>query len=195
MVLLGLKLSEISCVFSQTLYSSGEDVFPLHMSFVCTLPPMFCVCGILSLYTLYRILKFLKFLASLLKSSAHPGGALSLHLNRADTEHFLPDKTAAIPEQTYEGKGKWLQKPFQIITHNKYWPTVGTSNFTGSYCFRSKENYWFADVYCLCPRSTWINHMQQKPQLYLEFIYLSFTWILFGHKIELFIYDHTIQAT
>ena len=106
MVLLGLKLSDISCVFSQTLYSSGEDVFPLHMSFVCTLPPMFCVCGILSLYTLYRILKFLKFLASLLKSSAHPGGALSLHLNRADTEHFLPDKTAAIPEQTYEGKRK-----------------------------------------------------------------------------------------
>ena len=112
MVLLGLKLSDISCVFSQTLYSSGEDVFPLHMSFV------FCVCGILSLYTLYRILKFLKFLASLLKSSAHPGGALSLHLNRADTEHFLPDKTAAIPEQTYEGKGKRLQKQFQMITHD-----------------------------------------------------------------------------
>ena len=44
MVLLGLKLSDISCVFSQTLYSSGEDVFPLYMSLVCTLPPIFlCV--------------------------------------------------------------------------------------------------------------------------------------------------------
>ena len=41
MVLLGLKLSDISCVFLQTLYSSREDVFPLYMSFVCTLPPIF----------------------------------------------------------------------------------------------------------------------------------------------------------
>ena len=85
--------------------------------------------------------------------------------------------------------------PWPIIDTAQQCTAVGTSNFTGSYCFRSKENYWFADVYCLCPRYTWINHLQQKPNLYSEFIYLSFTWILFGHKIELFIYDHTIQAT
>ena len=157
--------------------------------------PSFCVCAILSLYTLYRILKFLKFLASLLKSSAHPGGALSLHLNRADTEHFLPDKTAAIPEQTYEGKGKWLQKPFQIITHNKYWPqwepptlqgliVSGQKKTIDSQMFIVYAHDILGSIIC-----------RKKTNLYLEFVYLSLTWILFGHKIELFIYDHTIQAT
>ena len=41
---------------------------------------------------------------SLLKSGAHPEGAFSLHLNRADTERFLPDKTTEIPKQNFNRK-------------------------------------------------------------------------------------------